>query len=370
MSTHGEIRQDYAVPPGWLLEERIELKGWSQAELARRCGRSAKNISEIIQGVAPIEPDTALQLEKVLGLSAKIWLNLESNYRLQLARLREEEKFDQASDWYESFPVGELVSEGLFQEPVDKLAGVKSLLSFFGVGSLDAWESKIGNHVALARHSRTFKSTKAAVSVWLRLGEIEAEKQECAEYNLGKFKEALKEIRFLSRSEPEEFHPRMTHLCNEAGLAFVVVPPLKGTKLGGAAWWMSKHATGKTPVIQQSLRGKRNDLFWFTFFHEAAHILLHSKKDTFVDEDKHDGAEIESQADDWARDFLVPQREWDEFVGHGAFTKTSIETFASRQGIAPGIVLGRLQHEEIVGWNSYLNKLLKVSFVWSSERDS
>lgn len=363
MGTHGEIRQDYAVPPGWLLEERIGLKGWSQAELARRCGRSAKHISEIIQGMAPIEPDTALQLEKVLDLSAKIWMNLESNYRLQLARMREEEKFELALEWYESFPVKELVSEGLFQKPADKLDGVKSLLSFFNVGSIDAWDSNIGNHVALARHSKAFESTKAAVSVWLRMGELEAEKQECAEYNVGKFKEALKEIRFLTRSKTEEFHPRMTHLCNEAGVTFVLVPPLKGTKLSGAAWWMSKNVPGKMPVIQQSLRGKRNDLFWFTFFHEAAHILLHSKKDTFLDEDRHDGTELENEADNWASDFIIPKNDWKEFIDQSVFAKASIESFAARQGIAPGIVLGRLQHEHLVRWDSHLNKSLKVSFI-------
>ena len=87
----GEFRPDYAVPPGWLLEERLELREWSQAEFARRCGRSAKLISDIISGKAPIEPETALQFEKVLDLSADIWLNLEAEYQLHLARERERE---------------------------------------------------------------------------------------------------------------------------------------------------------------------------------------------------------------------------------------------------------------------------------------
>ena len=75
----GAYKPDYAVPPGWILEERLELREWSQAEFARRCGRSAKLISEIVAGKAPIEPDTALQFENVLDLDADVWLNLESN---------------------------------------------------------------------------------------------------------------------------------------------------------------------------------------------------------------------------------------------------------------------------------------------------
>ena len=64
------FQPDYAAPPGWLLEEHLEVQGISHAEFARRCGRSAKLISEIIAGKAPVEPKTAIQFEKVLGLNA------------------------------------------------------------------------------------------------------------------------------------------------------------------------------------------------------------------------------------------------------------------------------------------------------------
>jgi len=73
-------RPDYAVPPGWVLEEHLESRGHSTAELARRCGRPAKLISEIIAGKAPVDPTTALQLERVLGLEASIWLGIEARY--------------------------------------------------------------------------------------------------------------------------------------------------------------------------------------------------------------------------------------------------------------------------------------------------
>lgn len=369
MTTKEEVSSDHVVPPGWLLEERISLLGWSQAELARRCGRSGKHISEIIQGIAPIEPETALQLEKVLDLSAKTWLNLESSYRLRLARIQEELALEDAREWYGAFPIEELISGGLMVKPKDDLDGIRSLLTFFGVGSFKAWESKIHSNIALARHSKSFQSSDAAVSVWLRLAEVAAEKQECSEYDASAFRSALKKIRLLSRSDPEDFYPRMTRLCADAGVAFVIVPPLKGTKLSGAAWWMSREPKGKTPIIQQSLRGKTNDLFWFTFFHEAAHILLHSRKETFVDEEKRAGEQVEKEADEWAGSFLIPQRAWNTFIKDEDFSKLAIEDFATDLGIAPGIVLGRLQHEGLVPWGSRLNRSLKERFVWEAETE-
>lgn len=91
-------KPDYAVPPGWLLEERLEVQGISHAEFARRCGRSPKLISEIIAGKAPIEPATALQFEKVLGVDAGIWLGIESDYQLHKAREAEAKEAAAAVD--------------------------------------------------------------------------------------------------------------------------------------------------------------------------------------------------------------------------------------------------------------------------------
>ena len=91
MSTEGgyKFKPDYAVHPGDILEERLEVWGMSQAEFARRCGRSTKLISQIIAGKAPITAATALRFEKATDLDAIAWLNMESSYRLHLARQKE-----------------------------------------------------------------------------------------------------------------------------------------------------------------------------------------------------------------------------------------------------------------------------------------
>jgi len=360
MSLIEKIKPDYVAPPGWLLEEYLDELEWSQAEFGRRCDRSSKTICQIIAGEAPIEPATALQFEKVLDLPAHVWLNMESNYRLFLARSREEEVLDSedVKTWYNSFPIKELEANRIIPKATDAIDGARFLLVFFGVGSVTAWKRKVASQAAMTRHTKEFESSNEAVSVWLRLGEISAVEQECTPYNVSKFREVLKEIRLLTSLNAEEFIPRLLYLCNQAGVAFTIVPPLKATKMNGAAWWLKSDKA----VIQQSLRGKSNDKFWFTFFHEAAHILLHSKKGIFVDDDNRDGSEEENEADNWAGNFLIPEKDWEFFIAQESFSKSDIEEFALKQGIATGIILGRLQFEKHVPWKTWLNSALKLKF--------
>lgn len=90
--------------------------------------------------------------------------------------------------------------------------------------------------------------------------------------------------------------------------------------------------------------------YWFSFFHEAAHILLHSKKSVFVDERGGDAAGLEAEANEWASNTIVPQRAWEPFVAASLFSEQAVRAFADEQGIAPGIVVGRLQHKRLVPW--------------------
>ena len=343
---------DYAVPPGWVLEERLAVQGLSHADFARRCGRSSKLISEIISGKAPLEPETALQFEKVLDVDASVWLGLESNYKLYRARENEAEDAAASSEWVRAFPVGELVTRGVLQRPKSEADAVNKLLSFFRVGSISAWTARYGRANVAYRHSPSFKSDEAALATWLRLGELEAEHQDCADYGRSRFTKAAKQVRSLTREEVGEALQRATELCNQAGVALALVQPLPKTALSGAAWWLSP----RKAVIQLSARHKSDDHLWFSFFHEAAHILLHSKKSVFVDEATGDGNDIEAEANQWAASTLVPRREWERFVATSPRSKQAVRTFAGQQGIAPGIVVGMLQHAGLIPW-SYLNGL-------------
>ncbi len=296
-------RPDYAVPPGWIVEEHLRSRGLSPAELARRCGRSAKLISEIIAGKAPVEPKTALQFERVLGLDANIWLGMEARYRLHLAREAEAKETRSAAVWAKTFPVKELVKRGEIEKPGSESDAVSKLLAFFGVGSVRVWHARYQQMNVAYRHSRSFKSDRAALTAWLRLGEIEAEQQECADYNAARFKRALKEIRALTRAPVTSGLEKAQQLCNEAGVALAPIEPFRGTALSGAAWWLNR----RKAVIALSARHKTDDHLWFSLFHESAHILLHSKKTVFIDGTQAGGkvADIETQADQWASDLLA-----------------------------------------------------------------
>ena len=176
-------RPDYAVPPGWVLEEHLKSHSLSPAELARRCGRSAKLISEIIAGKASVEPKTALQFEKVLGLDASIWLGIEARYQLHRARKAGVQETQKASVWVKTFLLKELVKRGVLGKPYSDADAVSKLLAFFGVGSVQVWHARYEQMNVAYRHSPSFKSDRASLAAWLRLGEIEAEQQECIDYN-------------------------------------------------------------------------------------------------------------------------------------------------------------------------------------------
>jgi addiction module HigA family antidote len=356
-----QFQPDYAVPPGWVLEERLEVQGISHAEFARRCGRSPKLISEIIAGKAPLEPETALQFERVLGVDASVWLGIESDY--QLHRAKEAEAADAASSvaWLRTFSIQELVKRGVIRRPESDADAFSKLLSFFRVGSVEAWRLKYGLANVAYRHSPSFKSDEAALATWLRLGELDAEGQECADYNETRFKRALREIRVLTRAPIEESLPRSRQLCNQSGVALALVKPLPKTALSGAAWWL----TPRKAVIQLSARHKSDDHLWFSFFHEAAHIRLHSKKSVYVDEVNGGDADLEAEANYWAANALVPRSAWERFVDDSPRSERVVRAFAEEQGIAPGIVVGMLQHGGHLPW-THLNGL-KVRYRWRDE---
>ena len=354
---------DYAVPPGYLLEEYLEARGFSQAEFARRCGRSPKLISEILAAKAPIEPRTALEFESVLGLDASIWLGMESDYRLYVARQAEASAQAAESAWAKAFPVKELIRRGCIPQADSWSDTVSNVLAFFNVASVDVWNARHLTDRAAYRHSPSFESKPEALATWLRLCEIEAEKQDCAEYSRKAFVAALQEIRSFTIKEPEEALEETKKRCNSAGVALALVEPLPRAALSGATWWLSP----KKPVIALSLRHRTDDHFWFSFFHEAAHILHHSKKQVFVEGNSgssaggppdssgpHEGKEKE--ANEWAADLLVPLRAWRHFVAGFGGGRAEVCQFAESQAIAPGIVVGRLQHEGHLR-HSHLNAL-------------
>ena len=342
-------KQNYAIPPGETLRETLETIAMTQAELADRTGRPKKTINEIITGKAAITAETSLQLERVLGVPASFWNNLERNYQETLARLKEEKEFEKEREWIKGFPISALTKWEWIPREDSSAKTLRSILNFFGVAGAEEWKAFWENPKAAYRNSKAYQTNHYAVAAWLRKGEIEASKIETSSYNPRSLKGKLKKIRSLTTEPPEIFEPEMKKLCAEGGVAITFVPELPGTHVYGATRWLK----ATKAIIQMSLRGKSDDHLWFTFFHEAGHIIRHGKGEMFIESSDVDYKEVgakqkEGEADQFSQDLLIPPDEYRAFLNNRQFGPGVIRTFAQKLGIAPGIVVGRLQHDKVI----------------------
>jgi HTH-type transcriptional regulator/antitoxin HigA len=335
---------NFAVPPGETLAETLDALSMTQAELAERMGRPLKTINEIVAGKAMITADTALQLEKVLGVPASFWTNRERLYRDTLARRRETEELVQQLDWLKSMPVKDLVRAGWISAVADPVGQLRVVLGFFGVAGVDEWRVLWESPEAVFRQSTAFTANRPATAAWLRKGELDAHKVDCSPFDENAFTEALRELRSFTSKEPAQSVPALRERCAAAGVAVVFAPPLSGVRAYGVTRWL--HST--KALVQLSLRGKTDDHLWFTFFHEAGHVLKHGRRSVFVEDGDERAAARdprEAEADAFACNLLIPPADYDRFCANTDFSIAAIRKFASRIGIAPGIVAGRLQHE-------------------------
>jgi addiction module HigA family antidote len=343
---------DYVTPPGETLQEILDTIGMTKAELADRIGKTPKTIGEIIKHGAPVTPGTAMELEKVLGTPASFWNNRERRYRESLARQQERKRLKKEAAWLKTLPVREMMKAGWIKKCDDRIEQIDEMLRFFGVASSKQWKTLWLSSAPSFRQSKAFASKPESCSVWLRKGELEAQEIACRPFNKEKFRSALKEIRLLTRTEPERFETKTVQACAKAGVSVVFVPAIKGAPVYGATRWL----TSDKALIQLSLRGKFEDLLWFTFFHEAGHILLHGKKEVFIEDDRNK-SEKEAEADRFASNFLIPLSAWQKFAAsRNTFSLAAVEAFAAQLEISPAIVVGRLQHEELIP-HSHLNQL-------------
>jgi HTH-type transcriptional regulator/antitoxin HigA len=354
---------DLPIPPGDILEEELEARGMTQKELAARLGRPAQVINEIVNAKKAITPDTALGLEKVLGINAQIWNGLEADYRMVLARNRERDTLAATLDYLNAYPIREMVKRGWLEAGQDKLGKLKALLTFLAVADAEPrlYQEAVGFRITEAAQQRI---SPGALAVWLRKGELDAGKVNTADYDEETFKKALLRIRSSTGDLPAKFLPEIQSLCAQAGIVFCMIPELPKSGANGATRWL----TDRKAMIQMSIRGKWADIFWFTFFHEACHLLEHRTQRRIVIDGlgaDPDMAGIEAEADRFARDFLISPEDWAEFCERGQFTSASVREFAHSVGIAPFIVVGRLQKEQLIPYSRLTD--LKPRYQWTTE---
>ena len=371
-----EIRSVYkpetVTHPGAVVTDYLEFNSWSQRDLARRTGITPKTISEICSEKAPISPSTAIAFEKVFKRPAHFWLNLQRKFDECEARSRVAELFEDWRGWAAKFPIAEMCKLQLIENIQPKEATVDALLEFFGVSSPNSWNSVWKATNVAYRQTHNLHTSEEAISAWVRATELWASDLErdvgVNEFDRSRILDSIDELRYQTRKGPEEFVPNVQSLCAQAGILVVWVPELSKTGISGCARWLSE----KKAMIALTLRHKKDDQMWFTFFHELGHILLHRRESKFVLDNAADDLgdlvvdssmrKREEEANQFAANTLIPPDHLLSFVLNNDFSNEAIHDFSEKQGLGPGIIVGRLQHEGILKYTQ--GNTLKQTFNW------
>lgn len=359
MNKRLQAERELLSPPGDDILETIEQRKMTQADLAARLGKATSKVNDLISGKEPITLKTAMQLEKVLGISAEYWMNREARFRTKLARIEEDEQAEANLDWVKTMPLKALYAAGYIDNAKAGNQTLNDVLHFFGVASVEAWHTvyqKEVTEMADFRKSQTNQTVVAAVAAWLRVGELAFQQQTICSFNSKKFRDDLDgAIRVIAATQPDDFAAQLQRVAAASGVAVIFTPSFPKAPLCGATRWI-----GNNPVIQLTDRYKTNDQFWFTFYHEAGHVLKHSKKEIFLDQEKGNAGndEKEAEANAFASELLLPKKA--EVPLRANPTSRTILQLAEQYHIHPGIVAGRVQYmtKNFVLFNEYKVKVI------------
>jgi len=356
-------QSDLAIHPGEYLEEILQDIGMSQAELSNRLGRPVQAINEIIKAKKSITSSTALALEDVLGVPSHIWIGLEGEYQIVLARQEELKQMKEETKLIPEFPYADLAKLGFVKVTRIAVEKVDELKRFFNVAKL-AQIPHVKAYQPAFRVSSHGKISHEAIATWMQAVRIKAKDIETKEFDKKKLKEELLTFKgLMNHSDINEAIRQMQIALNKCGVVLILLPHFKNTKITGATFWLDNEKA----VIAMTMRGGFSDVFWFSFFHEVGHILLHPKREIFL-EDGYSNEKLQKQedeADKFASDILLSATQLRKFISLGDFSNTNVAEFAKQQGIKPSIVVGRLMHEEIVPFNDYSLCLLRDRYKWN-----
>ncbi len=354
----GNIKRPFRpIPPGDILKEELDSRGWTQGDFAEITGKPLQTINTIIAGKRAITPETAILFSKALKTSPEFWLNLESAFRLDLLH-QEQYKTDlvsQKAKLYSIAPVKELIKRGWIKAPESIGQLEAEVMDFLGISDL---ESSPSIAVNFRKSNRGIIDTPALMA-WVRKAEIEAREMRCPDFDLKKLKKDIKQLPGFSVSA-ESTSQIPQKLC-DLGIRLVFVPHLPQTRVDGAAFWLDS----KMPVVAISLRMDRSDNYWFTLMHELAHLLdSYNSNVSYIDNDIAGEPEnkTEEKANKKARDTLIPPDRFKLFVKENKpyFSRNVVISFANELGIHPSIVVGRLQYEKLIPYTNLRNLISKV----------
>lgn len=352
--------------PGDTIALLLHKKKSSVSELAEWMICDTVLAEGLITGTTAIDENIANRLEHHLGGTAYFWLTRQAQFDECLERVASAVPNAQATAWLKALPLREMIRAGWIPDIDDKKKLYKAALTFFSVSNPSEWESRYTafDNIFSFRTSPAFESKAGPLSAWLRRGELEAAVMPCADWDASRFKSILSDIRTLTKAKnPSYFIPRLRSFCAMAGVAVVFVRAPTGCRASGATRFVSP---GKALIIL-SFRYLSDDHFWFSFFHEAGHLLLHGEQATFIDGEADERNEKEQEANDFSANILIPRDRVEELLRLPPRSTTTIR-FATSIGVSPGIVVGQLQHNHVIG-PKQLN-FLKRRYTWEQIMDA
>lgn len=342
-----QYKPQIAFHPGETLAEKLEELGMGPKEFALRTRKPEKTVIAVLNAKSSITPEMAVKFENVLKIPAHFWLNKQRNYEEFLARIEREEILKESNDWARNFPYADMANKGWLPKTSRISEKTNALLNFFGFSDHLAWQKYyFGQQLKVAfRISLAHTKAPYAVSAWLRKGEIQAAELSVKAFSEKAFKDALPKIKKVMAKQPVNFFGQLQSICADAGVKVVHTPCVPKAPISGCTRWINNN-----PLIQLSGRYKRNDIFWFTFFHEVGHILLHGKKDIFLESIEYSDKDIqkENEADAFAKKWTLSETEEAEILEHFELSEQDILAFAKKFGTHPAIIIGRLQHKGLI----------------------
>ncbi len=352
MNNQTDFNPNWASTPGDTIADILNEKKLSIIEFSKMMDSSISEVNGLLNGYILINDAIANKLSKCIGGSTDFWLRREIQYRSDIERLKEVEN----QKWLKLLPVNFMVKHRWIEKENSDV--VSSLLKYFSVPDVWTWRKKYSDVLSEVsfRKSEKITSTTESLLTWLRKGEIQADAINCSAWNKEKFIKLVPSLKSLSRlKNPKAFLPKLREECSKCGVAVAVAP----TPTGCAASGLAKFLNPDKALILLSFRYKTDDQFWFTFFHEAAHIILHGENKVFIEEENMSSAsqKEEDEANQFAAETLIPAPVKELFF-HPKISEKQIKEIARQSDVSLGIVVGQLQFVKLVP-NNYFNSFKK-----------
>jgi HTH-type transcriptional regulator/antitoxin HigA len=332
---------DFAPHPGRLLQRELDARLLTQAQLALRTGLSTKHINLVVKGAASVSPDVAVTLEQVLGTPADTWLHLEAAYQAEQARTERRSVTADFVSWAAAFPRPLLMQRGVINAEDTGSALVAKLLAFFQVASPKTYEDTWLVPQASYKRSQVHPVDANLTALWLRLAEIQAQPyvSRVKEYDAKALDKVARSLPQLTLKDARTAFLDAQAALLDAGVILVFVPEVPGTRISG----VSRRING-TPMIAVTSRYKTLDGLWFTILHEIAHIVMHPKRSTFIDEGRvnDDDDMHETAANRYAQDVLIPAAYKSELLGISS--RRDVVSLAQRLKVSPSLIAGQWAH--------------------------